>query len=166
MLSHTLFQLPWRDSGDSTSYTNSESPYPEVAHIFTAAHIFRTKQWCTRLLQEGEQEVWSQNRGHLFPKWGQVCSLHGVRVGVRHPLGVAVDRGHVQSPTFVPAPSKVAIGFFWSLYLLSRICLNCTCVQNKASGGDGIPAELFKIFKDDVVKVLHSICQQIWKTEQ
>ena len=37
---------------------------------------------------------------------------------------------------------------------------------NKASGGDGIPAELLKILKDDVVKVLHSICQQIWKTQQ
>ena len=61
---------------------------------------------------------------------------------------------------------KWQLGFFWSLYLLSRICLNCICVQNKASGGDGIPTELFKIFKDDVVKVLHSICQQIWKTEQ
>ena len=35
---------------------------------------------------------------------------------------------------------------------------------NKASGGDGIPVELFQILKDDVVKVLHSICQQIWKT--
>ena len=35
---------------------------------------------------------------------------------------------------------------------------------NKASGGDGIPAELFQILKDDAVKVLHSICQQIWKT--
>ena len=37
---------------------------------------------------------------------------------------------------------------------------------NKASGGDGIPAELFQILKDDAVKVLHSICQQIWKTRQ
>ena len=37
---------------------------------------------------------------------------------------------------------------------------------NKASGGDGIPVELFKILKDDAVKVLHSICQQIWKTQQ
>ena len=36
----------------------------------------------------------------------------------------------------------------------------------KASGGDGIPAELFKILKDDVVKVLHSLYQQIWKTQQ
>ena len=37
---------------------------------------------------------------------------------------------------------------------------------NKASGSDGIPAEVFQILKDDVVKVLHSICQQIWKTQQ
>ena len=37
---------------------------------------------------------------------------------------------------------------------------------NKASGGDGIPAELFQILKDDAVKVLLSICQQIWKTQQ
>ena len=37
---------------------------------------------------------------------------------------------------------------------------------NKASGGDAIPVELFQILKDDAVKVLHSICQQIWKTQQ
>ena len=37
---------------------------------------------------------------------------------------------------------------------------------NKASGDDGIPAELFQILKDDAVKLLHSICQQIWKTQQ
>ena len=37
---------------------------------------------------------------------------------------------------------------------------------NKANGGDGIPVELFQILKDDAVKVLHSICQQIWKTQQ
>ena len=37
---------------------------------------------------------------------------------------------------------------------------------NKASEGDGIPVELFQILKDDAVKMLHSICQQIWKTQQ
>ena len=37
---------------------------------------------------------------------------------------------------------------------------------SKASGGDGIPADLFKILKDDAVKVWHSVCQQIWKTQQ
>ena len=39
-------------------------------------------------------------------------------------------------------------------------------ITNRASGGEGIPAELFQILKDDAVKVLHSICQQIWKTQQ
>ena len=46
--------------------------------------------------------------------------------------------------------------------------VNCTLGSitiNKASGGDGIPAELFQILKDDAVKVLHSICRQIWKTQ-
>ena len=38
--------------------------------------------------------------------------------------------------------------------------------MNKASGGDGIPVELLEILKDDAVEVLHSICQQIWKTQQ
>ena len=38
--------------------------------------------------------------------------------------------------------------------------------MNKASGGDGIPFELFQILKDDAVKVLHSVCQQIWKMQQ
>ena len=37
---------------------------------------------------------------------------------------------------------------------------------NKVSGGDGIPVELFQVLKDDAVKVLHSICQQVWKTQQ
>ena len=45
----------------------------------------------------------------------------------------------------------------WALYNITT---------NKASGGDGIPIELFQILKDDAVKVLHSICQQIWKTQQ
>ena len=45
----------------------------------------------------------------------------------------------------------------WALGSISR---------NKASRGDGIPVELFQILKDDAVKVLHSICQQIWKTQQ
>ena len=39
-------------------------------------------------------------------------------------------------------------------------------ITHKASGGDGIPVELFQILKDDAVKVLHSICQQIWNSQQ
>ena len=44
--------------------------------------------------------------------------------------------------------------------------LRSITTMNKASGGDGIPVELFQILKDDAVKMLHSICQQIWKTQQ
>ena len=45
-------------------------------------------------------------------------------------------------------------------------CALGSITTNKASGGDGIPAKLFQILKEDAVKVLHSICQQIWKTQQ
>ena len=45
-------------------------------------------------------------------------------------------------------------------------CALGSITMNKASGSDGIPGELFQIFKDDAVKVMHSICQQIWKTQQ
>ena len=45
-------------------------------------------------------------------------------------------------------------------------CVLGSITANKASGGDGIPVELFQILKDVAVKVLHSICQQIWKTQQ
>ena len=45
-------------------------------------------------------------------------------------------------------------------------CTLRSITMNKASGGDGIPVELFQILKDDAVKVLHSICQQIWKPQQ
>ena len=44
--------------------------------------------------------------------------------------------------------------------------LSQVITMNKASGGDGIPVELFQILKDDGVKALHSICQQIWKSQQ
>ena len=46
----------------------------------------------------------------------------------------------------------------------SQVALESS-TTNKASGGKGIPDELFQILKDDAVKVLHSICQQIWKTQ-
>ena len=47
-----------------------------------------------------------------------------------------------------------------------KSALESITTKNKASGGDGIPVELFQILTDDAVKVLHSICQQIWKTQQ
>ena len=57
-------------------------------------------------------------------------------------------------------------GVITDLHILKcevKWALECI-TMNKASGGDGIPVELFQILKDDAVKVLHSICQQIWKT--
>ena len=45
-------------------------------------------------------------------------------------------------------------------------CALGSITTNKVSGGDGIPVELYQILKDDAVKALHSICQQIWKTQQ
>ena len=56
-----------------------------------------------------------------------------------------------------------------SLVLLSKVSctplLNICCMYATGGGGDGIPVELFQILKDDAVKVLHSVCQQIWKTQ-
>ena len=59
------------------------------------------------------------------------------------------------------------------IYHLESDILECkakwalgSITMNKASGGDGIPVDLFQILRDDAVKVLHSICQQIWKTQQ
>ena len=54
------------------------------------------------------------------------------------------------------------IMWHWKQYINSKTSIT----TNKASGGDGIPVELFQILKDDSVKMLHSICQQIWKTQQ
>ena len=56
-----------------------------------------------------------------------------------------------------PEPDILECEVKWALESIST---------NKASGGDGIPVELFQILKDDAVKVLHSICQQIWKTQK
>ena len=55
-----------------------------------------------------------------------------------------------------------------TFFLLSYIIITFIIKQlfEQASGGDGIPVELFQILKDDAEKVLHSICQQIWKTQQ
>ena len=52
----------------------------------------------------------------------------------------------------------------WCSHL--RACIEGSITTNKASGGDGIPVELFQILKEDAAKVLHSTCQQIWETQQ
>ena len=63
----------------------------------------------------------------------------------------------------MPSPLPHDLCHEWNV---SRRLPAGTITTNKASGGDGIPVELFQILKDDAVKVLHSICQQIWKSQQ
>ena len=60
---------------------------------------------------------------------------------------------------------EIFIFFFFCNLLIFGYALG-SITTKKASGGDGIPVELFQILKDDAVKVLHAICQQIWKTQQ
>ena len=68
---------------------------------------------------------------------------------------------------------KILMNHITTIGVMTNLGPDITCkvkwalgsiTTNKASGGDGIPVELFQILKDDAVKVLHSICQQIWKT--
>ena len=62
---------------------------------------------------------------------------------------------------------RIMKSFFFFFNELKKFLVTLCCITtNKASGGDGIPVELFQIVKDEAVKVLHSICQQIWKTQQ
>ena len=70
---------------------------------------------------------------------------------------------------------KILMNHITTIGVMTNLGPDITCkvkwalgsiTTNKASGGDGIPVELFQILKDDAVKVLHSICQQIWKTQQ
>ena len=88
--------------------------------------------------------------------------------------GLFITDDSVRHP---PAWSVLPKLFYFMHQHLPPICepdiLDCelkwvlgSITMNKASGGDGIPVELFQILKDDALKVLHSICQQIWKTQQ
>ena len=61
-------------------------------------------------------------------------------------------------------PYSCVLTFFLLSYIIITIII--TQLFEQASGGDGIPVELFQILKDDAVKVLHSICHQIWQTQQ
>ena len=74
---------------------------------------------------------------------------------------------------FGAASLSLVVQANWFRTVLEPDILECevkwaleSIATNKASGGDGIPVELFQILKDDAMKVLHSICQQIWKTQQ
>ena len=71
------------------------------------------------------------------------------------------------NPWITARQASLSITNSWSLLkLMSVTWVLGSITKIKGSGSDGIPAELFQILKDDTVKVLHSICQQIWKTQQ
>ena len=89
-------------------------------------------------LTEGEIKKWQQEYTELYKKDLHDADNHGSVIT------------HLE-PDILECEVKWALG---------------SITMNKASGGNGIPVELFQIQKDDAVKVLHSICQQIWKTQQ
>ena len=90
------------------------------------------------------------------------------------PPSMGFSRQEYWSGVPLPSPVKVLMtGKTTMVWSLRARHLECevkwaleSITMNKASGGDGIPAELFQILKDAAVKVLHSLCQQIWKTQQ
>ena len=98
-----------------------------------------------------------------------LCSIHRSESGEYvHSRGVSLSRNQsVSSAQSCPAlcdPMNRSTPGLRHPGMWSQVGLSIS--TNKASGCDGIPVELFQILKDDPVKVLHSICQQIWKTQQ
>ena len=91
-----------------------------------------------------------QNRSRRLRRGGKNTQKNYTKKGLNNPGnhdGVVTDL----EPDILECEVKWALG---------------SITMNKASGGDGIPVELFQILKDDALKVLHSICQEIWKTQQ
>ena len=85
-----------------------------------------------------------------LPPWQQLAAALGTSWECRDPDNHNGVITHLE-PDILKCKVKSALG---------------SITMNKASKGDGIPTELFQILKDDPVKVLHSVCQQIWKTQQ
>ena len=96
---------------------------------------------------------------------------HGQRSLAGYSPGVAKSqiqlRDYSNKKQAMSLVNKLKITYQYGVFLESEVKWALgNITMSKASGGDGIPAELFQILKDDGVKVLHSICQQIWKTQQ
>ena len=111
--------------------------------------------------------VWSRAQGAGgLGKWGYLCNQ------TPHPLASVQFSSVAQScSTLLWLTGLQSTRLLCPWDFLEPDILECevkwaleSITTNKASGGDGIPVELFQILKDDAVKVLHSICQQIWKT--
>ena len=134
-------------SGSTEFYHWTSKEVPENTFLIASIFSMMKKQshqlswgWVVKYWEFEEWEVWNS---HLR-EWGQLNKdLHDPD----NHNGVIT---HLE-PDILECEVKWALG---------------SITMNKASGGDGIPVELFQILKDDAVKVLHSICQQIWKTQQ
>ena len=96
---------------------------------------------CIQISQEAGQVVWYS---HLFKHFPICCDLY---------KGFSVV-----------SEAEVDVFLELSCFFNDELSLR-SITMNKASGGDGIPVKLFQILKDDAMKVLHSVCQQIWKTQ-
>ena len=106
---------------------------------------------CIQISQEAGQVVWYF---HLFQNFPQFIVIHTVK---GHEVKDLHDPDNHDGVITHLEPDILECEVKWALESIT---------SNKASGGEGIPVELFQILKDDAVKVLHSICQKIWKTQQ
>ena len=94
--------------------------------------------------------VWTYQKQKILRRGGKITQKNCTKKDLRDPDNHDGMITHLE-------PDVLECEVKWALESIT---------MNKASGGDGIPVELFQILKDDAVKVLHSICQQIWKTRQ
>ena len=120
----------------------------------TAATSLRDHEKAVAMKSHSRGGGWRRDQAGLASRFSE--RPRGLRVPWSQGLLPSVFLGHNgvithQDPDILECEVKWALG---------------SITMNKASGGDGIPVELFQILKDNAVKVLHSICQQIWKTQQ
>ena len=109
-----------------------------------------TKETFMQKWAQKGQKWYGPNRSKILRRGGKNRQKNCTKKDLHdpdNPNGVIIHR----EPDILECEVKWALG---------------SITTNKASGGDGIPVELFQILKDDAVKMLHSICQQIWKTQQ
>ena len=110
---------------------------------------------CIQVFQEAGQVVWYSHLLHNFPQFIVIHTVKGFGIVNKAEIDLFLELS-----CFFDDPADVG-------NLTCEVkCALGSIITNKAIGGDGIPVELFQILKDAAVKVLHSICQQIWKTHQ
>ena len=103
-----------------------------------------------RWAQQRTEMVWTSQKQKILRRGGKNIQKNYTKKHLHDPDSHDGVITHLE-PDFLECKVKWALG---------------SITMNKASGGDGIPVEPFQILKDDAVKVLHSICQQMWKTQQ